>query len=58
MLKMLRFSFRVRRINRIRNEDIKGKAQVELFGNEIKETRLRGLDMCRGGTVGILHNRC
>lgn len=55
---MLRFSFRVRRINRIRNEDIKGLAQVELFGNKIRETRLRGLDMCRGGTVGILHNRC
>ena len=39
-LKMLRFSLGVTRMDKIRNEYIRGTAQVGLFGEKTRETRL------------------
>lgn len=38
----------------IRNKIIRGTAQVEQLGDKVREASLRCLDMCRGGTEGIL----
>ncbi|KAF3701774.1 hypothetical protein EXN66_Car017462 [Channa argus] len=40
-LKMLRFSLGVTRMDRIRNEDIRGTAHVRCFGDKVREARLR-----------------
>ncbi|WP_139267332.1 reverse transcriptase domain-containing protein, partial [Escherichia coli] len=40
-LKMLRFSLGVTRMDRIRNEDIRGTAHVRCFGEKAREARLR-----------------
>lgn len=40
-LKMLRFSLRVTRMDRIRNEYIRGTARVERFGVKAGEARLK-----------------
>ena len=40
-LKMSRFSLRVTRMDKIRNEYIRGTAQVGKFGDKIREARLR-----------------
>ncbi|KAK3513205.1 hypothetical protein QTP70_009746 [Hemibagrus guttatus] len=40
-LKMLRFSFGVRRLDRIRNEYIRGTAHVGRLGDKVREARLR-----------------
>ena len=39
--KMLRFSLGVTRMDKIRNEYIRGTAQVERFGEKMREARLR-----------------
>ncbi|KAF3704702.1 hypothetical protein EXN66_Car020392 [Channa argus] len=39
-LKMLRFSLGVTRMDRIRNEDIRGTAHVRCFGDKVREARL------------------
>lgn len=36
-VKMLRFSLRVTRMDKIRNEYIRGSAQAEWFGDKVKE---------------------
>lgn len=46
---MLRFSLRVSRMDKIRNEYVRGTARVERFGHKVRETRL---GMC--GIVDIL----
>ena len=38
---MLRFSLGVTRMDRIRNENIRGTTHVRCFGEEVRETRLR-----------------
>lgn len=38
---MLRFSLGVTRMDRIRNEHIRGTAQVGQFGDKVREARLR-----------------
>ena len=40
-LKMLRFSLGVTRMDKIRNEYIRGTAQVGKFGEKTREARLR-----------------
>ena len=40
-LQMLIFSLGVTRMDRIRHEDIRGKAQVTHFGDKVMEARLR-----------------
>ena len=40
-LKMLRFSLGVTRMDRIRNEYIRGTAHVRCFGDKVREARLR-----------------
>ena len=38
---MLRFSLGVTRMDRIRNENMRGTAHVRCFGEKVRETRLR-----------------
>ena len=40
-LKMLRFSFGVTRMDKIKNEFIRGTAQVRKIGDKVREARLR-----------------
>ena len=40
-LKMVGFSLRVTRMERIRNEHIRGTVQVRCFGDNVREARLR-----------------
>lgn len=40
-VKMLRFSLRVTRMDKIRNEYIRGSAQAEWFGDKVREVCLR-----------------
>ncbi|KAL7827652.1 hypothetical protein SRHO_G00333700 [Serrasalmus rhombeus] len=40
-MKMLRFSLRVTRMDKIRNEQIRGTVKVEQFGDKAREARLR-----------------
>ncbi|XP_065674133.1 uncharacterized protein LOC136091077 [Hydra vulgaris] len=40
-MKMLRFSFRVTKKDRIKNEFIRGSAHVACFGDKVRESRLR-----------------
>ncbi|KAF7710661.1 hypothetical protein HF521_009533 [Silurus meridionalis] len=40
-LKLLRFSLGVKRMDKIRNEFIRGTAHVERFGDKVREARLR-----------------
>ena len=47
--KMLRFSLGVTRMDRIRNENIRGTAHVRCSGDKVRD----GLDMYRGGMVKI-----
>lgn len=39
-LKMLRFSLGLTRMDNMRNEIIRGTAQIELLGDKVRETRL------------------
>ena len=54
-LKMLRlgFSLGVTRMDKIRNEYIRGTEQVGRFGKKIREARLRWFDMYGGKMMGI-----
>ena len=45
-LKMLRFSLGVTRMDDIRNENIRGTAQVGKFGEKTRERRLRWYGWC------------
>ena len=40
-VKMLRFSLGVTRVDRIRNENIRGSAHVRCLGEEVRKARLR-----------------
>ena len=53
----LRFSLGVTRIDRIRNEVIRGTTQTGRLGEKAREARLC-LDTCRGGTVDTLVGEC
>ena len=46
-LKMLRFSLGMTRMDKIRNEYIRGTAQVERFGEKTREARLRWYEHLR-----------
>lgn len=52
---MLKFSLDVTRMDRIRNEYIRGTDRVKCFGGN---TGLDGLNMCRGEREAIFGNRC
>ena len=54
-LKMLRFSLGVTRMDKIRNEYIRGTAQVRRFGEKTRKTRLRWYG---GKIMGILGEGC
>lgn len=54
-LKKLRFSLRVTRMDKIRNEDVRGTARDELFGNEVREASLKWIGHVQrsdGGYIG------
>ena len=57
-LKMLRFSLGVTRMDKIRNEYIRGTAQVGTFGEKTREARLRWYGTYRGKMMGILGGGC
>ncbi len=40
-------------MDRIRNEHIRGTAQVGQFKDKVREARLMFLGMCRGGMQGM-----
>ena len=56
-LKMLRFSLGVTRMDKIRNEYIRGTAQVEKFGEKTREARLRWYGHLRRIDDGYWENR-
>ena len=56
-LKMLRFSLRVTRIDKIRNEYIRGTAQVGRFGEKTREARLRWYGHVRSKDDGYIGRR-
>ena len=56
-LKMLRLSLGVTIMDKIRNEYIRGTAQVGQFGEKTRQDR-GGLDMYRGKMMGILGEGC
>ena len=57
-LKMLRFSLGVTRMDKIRNEYIRGTAQVGKFGEKTREARLRWYGHLRRKMMGILGEGC
>ena len=57
-LKMLRFSLGVTRIDNIRNEYIRGTAQVGKFGDKTGEAIPRWYGTFGGQMVGILGEGC
>ncbi|KAI5104341.1 hypothetical protein C0J45_5967, partial [Silurus meridionalis] len=56
-LKMLWFSLRVMRMNRIRNEFIIGTAHVGHFGDKVREVRLRWFEHVQKRDMGYIHGR-
>ena len=56
-LKMLRFSLGVTRIDKIRNEYIRGTAQVGKFGEKTREARLRWYGHLRRKDDGYIERR-
>ena len=54
-LKMLRFSLGVTRMDEIRNEYIRGSAQVGRFGEKTRETRLRWYGHVRRKDDGYIY---
>ena len=56
-LKMLRFSLGVTRMYKIRNEYIRGTAQVGKFGEKTREARLRWYGHLRRKNVGYIGRR-
>ena len=56
-LKMLRFSLGVTRMDKIRNEYIRGTAQVEKFGEKTREARLRWYGHLRRKDDGYIGRR-
>ena len=56
---MLRFSLGVTRMDRIRNEYIRGTVHVGCFGDKVREARIYdGLVMYCRGIVNILVEKC
>ena len=53
-LKMLRFSLGVTRMDKTRNENIRGTAQVGKFGEKTREARLRWYGHLRGKDDGYI----
>ena len=53
-LKMLRFSLRVTRTDKIKNEFIRGTAQVRQIGDKVREARLRWYGHVQTGMQSIL----
>ena len=47
-IQMLRFSLRVMRMDRIKNEDIRGTAHVRCFGEKVRETKPRQFGLVEG----------
>ncbi|KAJ8376011.1 hypothetical protein SKAU_G00065910 [Synaphobranchus kaupii] len=56
-LKMLRFSLGVTRMDKIRNEYIRGTAHVGQFGHKVREARLRWFGHVRRREVGYIGRR-
>ena len=56
-LKMLRFSLGVTRMDKTRNENIRGTAQVGKFGEKTREARLRWYGHLRGKDDGYIGRR-
>ncbi|KAF7711253.1 hypothetical protein C0J45_0241, partial [Silurus meridionalis] len=56
-LKMLRFSFGVTRMDRIRNEFIRGTAHVLRFGDKVREVRLRWFGHVQRRDMGYIGRR-
>ena len=56
-LKTLRFSLEVMRMDRIRNEYIRGTAQVGQFGDKAKEAKLRWFRHVRRRDAGYIGRR-
>ena len=57
-LNMLRFTLGVTRMDKIRNEYIRGTAQVGKFGEKTREARLRWYGHYGGKMMGILGEGC
>lgn len=51
--KMLRFVFGLNRMDRIRNESIRGTSHVGQCVDKVKKVDLAGLDMCIGEMLSI-----
>ena len=56
-LRMLRFSLQVTRLDRIRNEYIRGAAHVGRFGQKLREARLRWFGHVLRGDKGHIGQR-
>ena len=56
-LKMLRFSLGVTRMDKIKNEYIRGSAHVEQLGQKVREARLRWYGHVRRSEVGYIGRR-
>ena len=56
-LKMLQFSLGVMRMDRIRNEYIRGTAQVGRFGDKVREARLRWFGHVHRSDAGYIRRR-
>ncbi|KAK3534212.1 hypothetical protein QTP86_006836 [Hemibagrus guttatus] len=57
-LKMLRFSLGVTRLDRIRNEYIRGTAHVGRLGDKVREARLRWFGHVQRRDRSLLHEEC
>ena len=56
-MKMLRFSLGVTRMDKIKNEYIRGSAHVEQLGQKVREARLRWYGHVRRREVGYIGRR-
>ncbi|KAI5612237.1 hypothetical protein C0J50_0905, partial [Silurus asotus] len=56
-LKMLRFSLGVTRMDKIRNEFIRGTAHVRCFGDKVREARLRWFGHVQRGDMNYIGRR-
>ena len=54
----MRLSLGVTRMDSVWNEHIRGIAKVGRFGDKVRGTRRRWIDMCRRGTMNILVEGC
>ena len=57
-LKMLRFSLGVTRMDRIRNEQVSGTAQVGQFSDKVREERLRWFGHVQRRDMGYMGEKC